>query len=478
MDDEKENCDLFAEVLSVEGEYEVECAYNGQQALDMARAKRYNVIISDITMPKLDGLTFLKEVKRHNADVEVIMISGVGTVDTAVDAFKSQAFDFLTKPVEIDRLLSTVRNALAKADSGRLVEELARTLPHYSESDPDLVLGHVTVASDLTVQLVSQRLLDYLGIRTGNVRGVPITTIQPLKFLVPAIQQSLAEKVDCLRRWEVLGLKEQLRILAFSTRFLADLNGAPGTLTVVGNVTRVRRLEREKRERERLFAIGEMTNAVGQQIEALLSGINQQADSTLAEVQTLNTRRPNISAIVAHSESARQAVRMATSKVANLFSTLQEFSRQIVPHRTALDVNDLLQKAASLVDIPGGVDVNFDLEDGLKEVSGHPKDLSQILVNLLTNATQAVRGKGSITICSRSNSPGVISIEVTDDGEGIPAENLDRIFEPFFTTRGESGKGLGLALARKVIDDHDGVINVVSQVGKGTTFTITLPVKV
>jgi two-component system NtrC family sensor kinase len=66
---------------------------------------------------------------------------------------------------------------------------------------------------------------------------------------------------------------------------------------------------------------------------------------------------------------------------------------------------------------------------------------------------------------------------VADDGEGIDVENLDRIFEPFFTTRGDKGKGLGLALARKVVDDHDGVINVVSQVGKGAVFTITLPVK-
>jgi signal transduction histidine kinase len=478
VDDEKENCDLFSEVLTSEGNYRVECAYNGQQALDMAQATRYDVIISDITMPKLDGLSFLKELKRRNSDVEVIMISGAGSIDSAVESFKSQAFDFLSKPLEIDRLLATVKNALSKSEISRMVSELATTLPFQEVGDPDMLLGHVLVAADGTILAGAQRLMESLGVGLSNPRGAQISQIPQLKFLAPSIRHTLEESSDSLRRWAVLGLREQLRVLAFSTRSVPDLPGGAGALTVVEDTSRIRRQEREKRDRERLAAVGGMTGVVAQQVTSLLGSVSQNADQVAAETQTLNSRRPNVSGIIANSENACNAIKRAADKIANLLSTLQDFSRQFVPQYEPLAVNELLEKAAGQVaDIPDGVEVKFDLEDELKPIMGNAKDISQVLVNLLENAIQAVHGKGTISLCSRATTAELVTVEITDNGEGIPVENLDRIFEPFFTTRGDKGKGLGLALARKVIDDHDGVINVISQVGKGSTFTITLPVQ-
>jgi signal transduction histidine kinase len=478
VDDEKENCDLFSEVLSSEGNYHVECAYNGQQALDMAQATRYDVIISDITMPKLDGLSFLKELKRRNAEVEVIMISGAGSIDSAVDAFKSQAFDFLAKPLEIDRLLTTVKNALSKSEITRMVSELATTLPFAELNDPDMMLGHILVSQDGTILAASQRLLDSVGLRVSNPKGAALKSFAQLKFLNMTVEHSLEEGCDLLRRWAVLGLKDRLRILAFSARYIPTLPGGPGVLTVVEDTTRLRRQEREKRDRERLSAIGGMTSVVSQQVVGILGGIAGHADSLAQEVQSLTSRRPNITQVVANTDAACATIKRSSDKIANLLSTLQDFSRQFVPQYEPLSLNELLEKAAGQVsDIPDGVEAKFDLEDNIQPVMGNSKDLVQVLVNLIENAIQAVHGKGSISLATRMVTPELACVEVTDDGEGIPVENLDRIFEPFFTTRGDRGKGLGLALARKVIDDHDGVINVVSQPGKGSTFTITLPVQ-
>lgn len=478
VDDEKENCDLFSEVLTSEGNYHVECAYNGQQALDMAQATRYDVIISDITMPKLDGLSFLKELKRRNSEVEVIMISGAGSIDSAVDAFKSQAFDFLSKPLEIDRLLTTVKNALSKSEITRMVSELAVSLPFAELNDPDLILGHILVSHDGNVLAASQRLLDSVGLRLTHPKGVALKTLPQLKFLVRTIELCLEEKSDFLRRWAVLGLKDRLRILAFSTKFCADLPNGPGALTVVEDTTRIRRQEREQRDRERLSAIGGMTSVVSQQVVGILTGIANHADAMQQDVASLNSRRPNISQIVANTDAATATIKRSTDKISNLLSTLQDFSRQFVPQYEPLSLNELLEKACGqIADIPDSIEVKFDLEDSIRPVLGNAKDLVQVIVNLIENAIQAVHGKGTVSLATRMVTSDLASLEVTDDGEGISVENLDRIFEPFFTTRGDKGKGLGLALARKVIDDHDGVINVVSQPGKGSTFTITLPVQ-
>jgi two-component system NtrC family sensor kinase len=477
VDDEVENCDLYSAVLTSEGNYRVECAYNGQQALDMVQANRYDLIISDITMPKLDGLSFLREIKKQQSDVEVIMISGVGTVDSAVDAFKSQAFDFLTKPLEIDRLLTTVKNALSKSSITTLVNTLASTLPYAEMGDQDLLLGHLLVSEDGTILSMSQRLVESLGIRLSSPQGTNIMNLPQVGFLTLTVALSLEEKTDYPRQWAVLGLKEHLRVLAYSTAYLAELPTGTGALTVVQDTTRIRRQERERRDRERLSAIGGMTAVVAQQVTGLLGTIMGKNQMVLADVQSLNTRRPNISTLISATEQSCGTMNSACDKIASLLSTLQDFSRQFVPQYATIDVNELVEKAANQIEeFPDGVEISFDLADNLSPVMGNAKDLTQVLTHLLQNAIQAVHGKGTVTITSRSTTSELASIEVADNGEGISVENLDRIFEPFFTTRGDRGKGLGLALARKVIDDHDGVINVVSQPGKGSTFTITLPV--
>ena len=115
-------------------------------------------------------------------------------------------------------------------------------------------------------------------------------------------------------------------------------------------------------------------------------------------------------------------------------------------------------------------------------VRGDPVQLEQVLLNLLINARQAMLGKaGGITIKAAAADEGEVRISVVDTGPGIAPKNLDKIFNPFFTTKGTArrgenrGTGLGLAICREIIDTHNGQIEVKSELGRGTTFEITLP---
>jgi len=117
--------------------------------------------------------------------------------------------------------------------------------------------------------------------------------------------------------------------------------------------------------------------------------------------------------------------------------------------------------------------VSCSLAPGLPPIWGHANALGQVLLNLLTNAVQAMSGIGVIRVTTEYTH-GKVCLEVADNGPGIPPEALPRIFEPFYTTRG-SGSGLGLSVSYGIVQDHNGTIEVRSEPGRGATFRLSFP---
>src|SRR6186713_1042198 len=113
IDDEKAIRKTLGEILSYEG-YKIDEASDGEEGLKKFREKSYDVVLCDIKMPKLDGIEFLEKTRETNADIPIIMISGHGTIETAVEAVKKGAFDYISKPPDLNRLLITIRNAMDK----------------------------------------------------------------------------------------------------------------------------------------------------------------------------------------------------------------------------------------------------------------------------------------------------------------------------------------------------------------------------
>src|SRR6185295_19200440 len=115
IDDEKSIRKTLSEILSYEG-YKIDEAGDGEEGLKRFREKTYEVVLCDIKMPKLDGIEFLEKAKESNPDIPIIMISGHGNIDTAVEAVKKGAYDYISKPPDLNRLLITIRNAMDKSN--------------------------------------------------------------------------------------------------------------------------------------------------------------------------------------------------------------------------------------------------------------------------------------------------------------------------------------------------------------------------
>jgi two-component system, NtrC family, nitrogen regulation response regulator NtrX len=132
VDDEKAIRKTLTEILSFEG-YEIDEAVDGEEALKNFKEKTYDVVLCDIKMPRIDGLEFLQKATEHNPDVPVIMISGHGTIETAVEAVKKGAYDFIQKPPDLNRLLITIRNAKEKNNLVSETRSLKRKVSRVQE---------------------------------------------------------------------------------------------------------------------------------------------------------------------------------------------------------------------------------------------------------------------------------------------------------------------------------------------------------
>jgi signal transduction histidine kinase len=165
------------------------------------------------------------------------------------------------------------------------------------------------------------------------------------------------------------------------------------------------------------------------------------------------------------------------ARVAKIVSALKDFSSIDRAEETSADINVLIQTACQLASSEFGERVRLITELGsLPAIRCHAGRLSQVIMNLLLNAVQAIPEHGEVRIDTASDGK-QIHVNISDTGKGIPEDVQARIFDPFYTTRDVGqGTGLGLTVARDVVQAHGGHIGVRSQVGRGTTFTITLPV--
>jgi two-component system, NtrC family, sensor kinase len=172
-----------------------------------------------------------------------------------------------------------------------------------------------------------------------------------------------------------------------------------------------------------------------------------------------------------------------TTRVGRIVGDLLAFSRRSSPQRLRSNLNSIIIRTVSIIDHKlklAGVELELILDDHLPETKCDSSQIQQVIVNLIMNASEAThnRTNGKVTVRTSENAnKKSVRMEVTDNGDGIPAEYLTKIYDPFFTTKGEGkGVGLGLAVVYGIIEAHGGDIEVDTKVGEGTLFRVDLPV--
>jgi len=230
----------------------------------------------------------------------------------------------------------------------------------------------------------------------------------------------------------------------------------------------IERLHRTQMSRaEHLATLGELATGLAHEIRNPLAGI-------AGVIEIIGRDLPASSPARAVVKDVRQEI----ARINHIVTDLLQTARPHPPRVRKSDLNTTVEHAVMLgrqQALSKSVEITLQKDPSLPEVEHDSDQLHQVLLNLLLNALQAIDHDGKVSVVVKALGP-LAAVEVTDNGRGIPAQELPHIFRPFYTTKGE-GTGLGLSLARRIVEDHHGRIDVSSALGVGTTFTVVLPLQ-
>jgi signal transduction histidine kinase len=227
----------------------------------------------------------------------------------------------------------------------------------------------------------------------------------------------------------------------------------------------LKKAQDELLKKERLAAIGTLANEVSHELRNPIQVLN--SDLYVLEKKLKNVEDKKVL-------ERLQSLKKQMTSMNKIISNMLDFSRSRELKLEKCNVNELVKEAIGLVEIPSQVRVHLELSNVIPEAKLDTQEIRQAMINLVTNAYEAMPEGGPLQISSDLASLNQVEIKIQDTGYGIPKECLDKIFEPFNTTK-IRGNGLGMAVVKKIVDRHKGTITVESEVNKGTTFTMRFP---
>jgi two-component system phosphate regulon sensor histidine kinase PhoR len=477
-DDERAIREGCHRVLTSQG-YQVLSAENGQAALEALSRNPVDILLLDLKMPVMGGEEVLEIVRKEYPQIPVIIITGHGIVDTAVECMKKGAYDFVTKPFQLDPFLLIIRRAAEK----RKLEEKARLFEEESAKNLyDLGLeksrlrtiincmgnGVMVTNRNLEMVLHNPALARLLEISRKIENPVPVTEIithGPLvKTLEHILHEESRERESVIQ--EISAGKNVLR--SISAPLLGPDSQVVGTVTVLENISAFKQLDQMK---------SDFVNMVAHELRSPLVSMRQ-LNSVLVE----GLAGPM-------DEKQRDFVKRGSKKIDALLDLIKDLldvakieAGQFTQRKVPTDVARLLEETVTFLQ-PRAREQSVDLIlicQDLVPIHGDPKNLEEIFNNLISNAVNYSPDGGKVTVTARGLGE-YIEVRVEDTGVGIAPEELLKIFDKFYRvkhpkTRKVMGSGLGLAIVKGAVEAHHGTIDVESVLGQGTTFRVLLPV--
>jgi len=369
-----------------------------------------------------------------------------------ISAFQDVTRQLKEKEKELERLKA-------------LAEQRAENVESYNENILHCVTsGVITFDSGCRITTINRAAEEILGFRREQLLGKTCQELFPRGEITAAVRSTLDGRLPSTRMEARLDNANTRVWIGYNTAILTDRHDAPiGVILSFSDLTEVKRLQEQVELRERLSALGEMS-----------AGIAHELRNPMAVI----TGYLNLM-----SKKADPAAQDVIKKIADeingmnrIIGDLLTFARPASLNRVPVNIRELIETSLAAVlqakDAHRRVATKMNLADGT--VRADEVLMRQVLTNLIQNAVEAMPGGGTLTLENALQQKELIVV-IKDTGAGILPDRIKKIFLPFFTTK-DKGVGMGLALAHKIITSHGGRIEVESTEGKGSAFTVTLPV--
>ncbi len=398
--------------------HNVYIAEDGMTALRIIQEKAIDLVTLDLRMPGMHGIDVLKEIKKFNPNIEVIIVTGFGSLKSATEAMKYGVKGYITKPYNLSEITSIVEKALEQ-------RRFNLKLRNFFEQ---------TLSEDAGTE--------------GEA-----DFIAPPSAEMNVIENDVSEDLLDVTEYKIKKMKEMQNDFSRENKVLED------------------KLIRS----ERLAIVGQMAAGYAHELNNSLTSI---LGYTELVQTTLSKNYPELKDLL----EKISTIFNQTERASKLSQNLLNLSRKAPSEREPTDIRKILEQILSFTEhraLSKDFKVVTDFEPSLPLISVNPGRVEQVFLNLILNAFHAMTKGGTLTIRVkrvRQDMGDVLRLEFSDTGHGISQQHLKEIFDPFFSTKEESGgTGLGLFISRKIVENYQGSIEVESQEHEGTTFIVEFP---
>jgi len=482
LEDSRIDAELVRNRLEMDGiDCEITVAASREAFEQGLLAGPWDLIFCDYNIPGYDGIAALNLSKKLCPKVPVIMISGGLSEYEGVDCIHLGAADYVLKQALV-RLPSAVKRTLEVSQESLLRERAEMRFRGLMEFAPDAI---VIVDEKGEMILVNSQAEVVFGYGREELIGKPMEILVPSRYrtshskhVSEFIQKGISRKMAIPTELFAIrrdGIEIPVEIL-LSPLAMPDEHL---TIAAIRDMSERKRLEAQVSRAQRMESIGAFAGNIAHDLNNALAPV-------LMSLEILRSRNPESSELLSIIDTGAR-------RGAEMLRQLLVFSKGSFVDPKPVDSSALLTEIETAVRVgcPEGIELRVSASPGLRTMLGDVTQLHQALLNLCTNARDAMPNGGTLTLTAenvdvtKGDAEGILGSRpgrflrwsVSDTGTGIPPEVLDRVFEPFFTTKGHGkGTGLGLSIVAGIVKSHRGFVHIYSAPNCGSTFSIYIPI--
>lgn len=472
------NC---SQILTDEG-YKVRIAESGGEALLIVQKGRVDIMLLDLETSEPNGMRVLRTLRQARPEIVVIVLTR-GDMVAAMVALREGAYDYISKPFADDQLRMVVKRAVEKKILQSQVKALKKKAEViFQEEGRDetgihniidsIADGILVTDKQGKVILNNPRAATMVGVAKESMVGKSIRDCIKNESLVELITKMLTQDVPphssipeevCLI--EAGGARLRIHISPIRNKGGALI----GTVTLLHDVAHISAMDRVK---------SDFVSMVSHELKSPLSSTLLQMSIVLdGIVGELNEKQKDLL------RKAKDKIKCMVTLMNDLLNVCRIEEGRVIEQRELLNLSEILQRTVDLMR-PQAEDKNIDLqtsaEDDIPFINGNRSGLEAVFVNLVSNAIKYTPSGGQVRVTMKREGESV-QIKVSDTGIGMEDKDIARVFDKFYRVKSDhtkdiTGTGLGLSIVKGVVDAHRGTLNVESEVGKGTTVTVCLPI--
>jgi PAS domain S-box-containing protein len=483
IDDEPRMCQSLKELLASQN-YELNTANSAKQAIKFLNDNSFDLILLDLCLPDMNGYHVMDHIDQQGIGALVIIMTGKASEESAIEALRRGAYDYLKKPFEPEKLLITVKNAL-NLKKTKQDEELAKEALRESEERYRCYINvandGIAVVHNGKLSFVNSRLAKMIGYTTDEIEGKDFSRYIP-KDILPQMEDVYKRRIageDTPSVFESKILHRDGRSIDVEYNISQICIGDdPSTLNIIRDVSDRKKMQTEVLKAKKLSSLGTLAGGIAHDFNNLLYVIVGNIDLAKDKIKRDLGILKNL-----------QEVEKASLRASELAARLITFSKGGNPIKKVVPIGELVKNAISASLNGSSINCEFSIADDLFPVEIDALQIKQVIRNIVINATEAMNGKGTIKVSCENAAVGekdrppikagkYVLLSIKDQGTGIALKNLAKIFDPYFSTKdmgAEKGQGLGLAACHSIIKKHDGFMTAESELGLGTTLIIYFP---